>query len=78
MLVLSRKTGEALVIGEEIVVEILEIRGDAVKLGISAPKKIPVWRRELLTEVRDVNVAAVKAAPEKIDDLNELIRKGGK
>ena len=78
MLVLSRKTGEALVIGEEIVVEILEIRGDAVKLGISAPKKIPVWRRELLTEVRDVNVAAVKTAPAKIDDLNELIRKGGK
>ena len=78
MLVLARKTGEALLIGDDIVIEVLEIRGDAVKLGIRAPRDIPVWRRELISEVREANVAAVKAAPEKIDELNEWIRKGGK
>lgn len=78
MLVLARRTGEALLIGDDIVIEVLEIRGDAVKLGIRAPRDIPVWRRELLTEVREANVAAGKTAPAKLDKLNEWIRKGGK
>ena len=78
MLVLARRTGEALLVGDDIVIEVLEIRGDAVKLGISAPRSIPVWRRELVAEVKEVNVAAGKTAPAKIDDLNEWIRKGVK
>lgn len=78
MLVLARRTGEALLIGDDIVIEVLEIRGDAVKLGISAPRSIPVWRRELVAEVKEVNVTAGKTAPAKIDDLNEWIRKGVK
>jgi carbon storage regulator len=48
MLVLSRKRDEELVIAEgEIVIRVIEIRGDSVRLGIEAPRDIPVWRREV-------------------------------
>ncbi len=73
MLVLARRTGEALLIGDEIVVEVLEIRGEAVKLGIIAPRSVPVWRRELIVAVKEVNVAAGSTTPERITELNELI-----
>ncbi len=48
MLVLSRKLGESLVIADNVVVTVLEVRGDRVKLGIAAPVEIPVVRDELL------------------------------
>ena len=47
MLVLSRKIGESIVIGSEIVVEVVERRGDKVRLGITAPDKVPVDRAEV-------------------------------
>lgn len=47
MLVLSRKKGESIVIDNDIVVVIVEIRGDKVRLGVQAPKEIPVHRREV-------------------------------
>jgi carbon storage regulator len=47
MLVLSRAKGDALVIGDDIVVEIVEITGDKVRLGIICPKEVPVHRREI-------------------------------
>ena len=48
MLVLARREGEAIVIDGEIVVAVLEIRGNQIRLGIEAPKGVPVWRKELL------------------------------
>jgi carbon storage regulator len=47
MLVLSRKTEEDILIGDSVVVKIIEIRGDKVRLGIEAPKDVPVHRREI-------------------------------
>lgn len=55
MLVLTRKKGESFLIGEDIEVTILEQQGDKVKIGITAPRALPVLRRELLEEATDFN-----------------------
>ena len=52
MLVLSRKNNESIVIGDGIVVTIVEIRGDKVRLGIEAPKEVPVHRREVYDAIK--------------------------
>lgn len=58
MLVLSRKKNESIVINDNIVVTIVEIRGDKVRLGIEAPRDIPVHRREVLDAIlREQNLA---------------------
>jgi carbon storage regulator len=72
MLVLSRKKDEKLVIGDEIVITVVEIRGDTVKLGISAPKDVPIYRSELIEAIKEANVEA-SSAP--VVDLGELQRK---
>lgn len=61
MLVLSRKTGEALSIGQGITVEIIAIEGDRVRIGITAPPEIRIFRAELLQETKDINKSAVTA-----------------
>ncbi len=53
MLVFSRKKNEQIVIGEHIVVTVVEIRGDKVRLGIDAPKEVPVHRREVYEAIRN-------------------------
>ena len=58
MLALSRKKGEALVIANNIEVTILEIKGDQVKVGISAPREVPVYRKEIYLQIQDSNKAA--------------------
>ncbi len=64
MLVLSRKPGQDLVFGEGIIVTVLEVNGDRVKLGITAPASVSVLRGELREAVRDANLAAATSAPE--------------
>lgn len=59
MLALSRKKGEALVINNNIEVTILEIKGEQVKLGISAPKEVPVYRKEVYEQIQQSNAEAV-------------------
>jgi carbon storage regulator len=51
MLVLSRKKGERVLIGDSITLVVVEIRGDKVRLGIEAPTEVPVWREELALSV---------------------------
>ena len=60
MLALSRKTGESIVIGNDIEITVLEIRGDQVKLGINAPKSVPIYRKEIYVQIQEENNAAVK------------------
>ena len=62
MLVLSRKAGESVVIGDNIVVSVLEVRGDSIRIGITAPKDVPVNRQEVLAAVSASNVAAAACA----------------
>jgi len=63
MLILSRKVNEKVVIGEDITVSIIEIRGDQVRIGIDAPKKVKVFRQEVFDAIKAENKAASKSAP---------------
>lgn len=74
MLALTRKKGEALVINNNIEVTILEIRGDQIKIGISAPKDVPIYRKEVYLQIQEENKAAIKTEvnTEGIDALKGL------
>jgi carbon storage regulator len=59
MLALSRKKNEALVINNNVEITVLEIKGEQVKLGISAPREVPVYRKEVYVQIQDSNQEAV-------------------
>ena len=59
MLALTRKKGESIVVNNDIEVSILDIRGEQVKVGISAPKDVPVYRKEVYLQIQKENEAAV-------------------
>lgn len=59
MLALTRKKGEALVINNNIEITILEIRGDQIKIGITAPKDVPIYRKEVYLQIQEENKAAI-------------------
>ena len=61
MLALTRNKGDALILNNNIEVTILEIRGDQVKIGISAPKDVPIYRKEVYLQIEDENKAALHA-----------------
>lgn len=65
MLVLTRKTGESLMIGDEIEIKVIEIAGDKVKIGIEAPDAVRILRKELLQTISS-NQQAAQAAPEEL------------
>jgi carbon storage regulator len=69
MLVLSRQRDESIVIGNNVVVTIVDIRGDKVRLGIQAPQEIPVHRREVYEAIQRENLQASQL---QRDDLNGL------
>ena len=75
MLVLSRKPVEAIRIGDDIEISVIEVRGDTVRIGINAPRNVPVFRMELLAEVAKTNLESVKAAPQAMDVLKTLLRR---
>ncbi len=58
MLVLSRKKNESIVIADDITIVVVEIRGDKVRLGVEAPKEVPVHRREVFDAIRRNEAAA--------------------
>ena len=79
MLVLTRLIGEKLVIGNEVIIEVLAITGDTVKLGISAPRETSVHRYEVFAEIQAANQAASQTAsgpalPNLIETLTTRLR----
>ncbi len=58
MLIITRRPGEKLMIGDDVVVEVMEISGSNVRIGIAAPKSVPVYREEIWTAVKEENAAA--------------------
>ncbi|MDR2529192.1 MAG: carbon storage regulator CsrA [Synergistaceae bacterium] len=62
MLVLSRRVNESIQIGEDIEVTVIDVRGDVVRLGINAPQKTQIWRKELWDAIVEENRKAAKAA----------------
>ncbi len=77
MLVLARKVGQSIVISDNIEILVIEVRGDQVRLGIEAPRSIPVHRKELLEQIRAQNLQAAGASdPDTVAEaLSDLPKK---
>ena len=77
MLVLARRLNASIKIGDDIEVVVIDIKGDQVKLGIKAPKRITVHRKEIYDEIKGQNIEAVKSDfdPDKLRDLSDLFPK---
>lgn len=71
MLALSRKKNEALIVNNNIEITVLEIKGEQVKLGISAPKDVPVYRKEVYVQIQEANKEAIDVSG--IDALKNLL-----
>jgi len=76
MLVLTRKSDQSIVIGDDIEIVVVEIRGDSVKLGINAPRRIAVHRKEVYEAIQLENIAASAAKPEDLEKLSKLFSQG--
>lgn len=73
MLVLTRKAGERIVIGDDIVVTVLDVRGDSIRIGIDAPKGVKIQREEILRAVTEANVAATQANDDAEDRIKSVL-----
>jgi carbon storage regulator len=74
MLVLTRKSNQSIMIGDEIEVTVLSVMGEKVRIGIQAPRDIPVFRKEVYLEIQQERVAAGEKSR---DDVDEALRKLG-
>lgn len=72
MLALTRKKDEAIVINNNIEITVIEVKGDQVKLGISAPKSVPIYRKEVYVQIQEANKAS--ASGEGLDALKNLFK----
>ncbi|NLL93029.1 MAG: carbon storage regulator CsrA [Clostridiales bacterium] len=70
MLALSRKKDEAIIINNDIEITIIEVKGDQVKIGITAPKSVPVYRKEVYLQIQEANKEA--ATSSAFDALKNL------
>ena len=73
MLALSRKKNEAIIINNNIEITVLDIRGDQIKLGISAPKEIPIYRKEVYLEIQKENEEAQQISMDDVEALKNLL-----
>ncbi len=69
MLVLSRKKGESIIIGDNIEISIIDIQGDTIRIGINAPREVQIYRKELYEEIKTENLKATTS----IDHLQEKL-----
>ena len=76
MLVLSRQRDETIMIGDEIEISIVDIRGDKVRLGINAPTRIAVHRKEVYDAIRRENTQAARLGTTDLDSLAQTIQPG--
>ena len=75
MLILARRIGESIMIGDQVEISVVDIKGDQVKLGIKAPSQVKVYRREVYAAIQAENRAAAAAAPGELPKLEELLGK---
>lgn len=73
MLALSRKKNEAIIINNNVEVTVLEVKGDQVKIGITAPKEVPIYRKEVYRQIQESNKEAVNA--DGVEALRTLLGK---
>ncbi len=75
MLVLSRKPNESIIIGDSIEIKVVEVRGEQVKLGITAPRDISVHRKEIYKAIQKQNLNAAESKKVDLDKLSQLYKK---
>lgn len=73
MLALSRKVNESIIVNNDIEIVILEVKGDQVKLGINAPKSVPIYRKELYVQIEEANKEASSTSV-SAETLKELFK----
>ena len=78
MLVLTRSVGESVVIGDEVIVKVIEVRGDVVRLGVEAPAAVRIYREELYRELVEANRAAAAGPQEELSALLARAAKQGR
>ena len=78
MLVLTRKKGERVMIGDDIVVTVIDVRGDGVRIGFDAPRGVSIQRAEVINAVREANAGAAASAAQSPDLLLGLLTKARK
>lgn len=74
MLALTRKINQSIIIGNDIEITVLEIKGDQVKIGINAPKSIPVYRKEIYIQIQEANKEAAESET-SIATIKDLFNK---
>ena len=72
MLVLTRRKGESIIVGDDIEIFVLDVSGDAVRIGIKAPKEVSIHRREIYEAIQEENIAAARAAAEMAQQLKNI------
>jgi carbon storage regulator len=73
MLVLTRRAGESVMIGDDVVITVLEVRGDVIRLGIQAPRDVQVHREEVYREIQAANRAAASPADAAVRELTRML-----
>ena len=73
MLILARKPGESIMIGDNIKITLLDIKGEQIRLGIDAPREITVHRLEIYEEIAEENKMALQVSPGKLDDIKNMM-----
>ena len=74
MLVLSRRVGESVVIGDDVTITILEVRGDVIRVGIDAPRSVAVHRAELLEQLESSNRDSASPSDDAVASLSQALR----
>jgi carbon storage regulator len=69
MLRITRRPGERIILGDDVIVEVMEIRGQTVRIGIDAPRSVPIYREEIWIAVKQENEAAAQAAGTQLPDV---------
>jgi len=77
MLILTRKLGERITIGDDISVTLLEIKGSQVRLGIEAPKGIGIYRQEIYERIRQQNLSASEVTAYDLSEADSLLHTSG-
>jgi carbon storage regulator len=71
MLIITRRPGEKIMVGDDIVIHVIEIVGNSVRIGIEAPRSVPVYREEIWNAVREEKRTAAEAAPDTLPQASE-------
>ncbi len=72
MLALSRRKDEAIIINDNIEIKVIDIKGDQVKLGISAPKSVPIYRKEVYVQIKDANKESLASID--VDSIKKFLK----